>query len=42
MIKKLCADRKSDDTTDIGFIITTTKLYVPIVSLSINDNIIFL
>ena len=42
MIKKLCVDRKSDDTADIGFIITTTKLYVPIVSLSMNDNIIFL
>ena len=35
-------NEENDHITDVGFIITTTKLYVPVVTSSINDNIKFL
>ena len=31
-----------NNTTGVNFVITSTKLYVPVVTLSINDNIKFL
>ena len=40
MVKKLNIDKKkNDDITCVGFIITSTKHYVPVVTLSIIDNI---
>ena len=39
MEKILCVDRTYNNITRVNFIITSTKLYVPVVTLSINDNI---
>ena len=42
MDKRLCIDRTNNNTTGVNFVITSTKLYVPIVTLSVNYNIRFL
>ena len=39
MDKILCIDRTYNNITRVNFIITSTKLYVPVVTLSSNDNI---
>ena len=39
MDKILCIDRTYNNITRVNFIITSTKIYVPVVTLSINDNI---
>ena len=42
MDKTLCIDRKNNNITGATFQINNAKLYVPVATLSINDNIKFL
>ena len=39
MDKIPCIDRTYNNITRVNFIIASTKIYVPVVTLSINDNI---